>query len=1056
MQQIDIQYCINSKISLSEYRIVLYICQRRERRTTLMSLRYYMLIPFLLITAFINGMSASDATSFCQGVGEGLADDTITLHLTELNDELLTSLENDKTGHEPRALALSIDSIIYSAEVKDTIVLSDSYYIVGHYYLNNSSFNNASDHFTLSVAYREKMGLKDRRYALGLTNNAVALLRAGDYSRAYEQGLRGLEARRAVSGGDSSALAVNYLNLASISLEMNETDRAVRLAESGLYLAKVYPGTIPLKVKADLYQVIGLSLYRTSEYTKSLVYCREALRLYEIDRTGSLDSKLLLLNTIAQLYRRLNRPSEAESYFRKGLAFNVGDNIRDKDIIYINYADFLAESGRVGEGEKVLNDGISNVRREYGPNSREYCMMLASAGDFISRTSRDSGRALEIYGECLPYIENHPWDVSMKKYILVKYAKTLLDAEMYERVLEISDGLLQNFPAAEVGTTYFGQEITFSEDDLQLLLLRYRALNALAHRNASTDLLREAVATGRMLVTLFDRQRIEMSEEESRTSLSAFSREIYTGLIENYTDLYELTHDQESLEGLFEFSERSKVAGFLASMRELNAARFSLPAELTGLDNEIRQKTGFYRELIDAERAKALPDTQRIATWENMTFQLLRSRDSLVQIFEESYPSYYNLKFRSEVTPLNEVTNVIGKKSNLISYVLTEDKLFIFVTNSRNTEIITRDIDSTFFSSLHRFRSMLSTYPVTTAVRQPFNDFMDLAYELYSILLEPVMPFIKGDKIIISPDNILSYLPFETLVTEEFRSPELLYREAPFALKKYRFSYIYSVTLSSETKHRSRSLRNNLVAFAPSYDGMELEDSLLASWPNLRGEVRSLPFAALESENAVEQCGGEVFLAGDATEEAYKREAGEYDIIHMAMHTLINDRDPAYSKMIFSASGDGVDDGMLNTYEVYTVPVNAMMVVLSSCNTGVGKLVNGEGILSLARGFLYAGSRSVVMSMWAVEDKSASQVVGSFYKNMRGGQTKSSALRSARLKFLRTASQGGSHPYFWSSMVIFGDDTPLWFNRVRLYTGLLILLITVAVLIALFYKGPRS
>ena len=124
---------------------------------------------------------------------------------------------------------------------------------------------------------------------------------------------------------------------------------------------------------------------------------------------------------------------------------------------------------------------------------------------------------------------------------------------------------------------------------------------------------------------------------------------------------------------------------------------------------------------------------------------------------------------------------------------------------------------------------------------------------------------------------------------------------------------------------------------------------------------------------------------------------------------------------------------MLNTYEVYNVPVNAMMVVLSSCNTGTGKLVTGEGILSLARGFLFAGSQSVVMSMWAVEDKSSSAVIKSFYKNMRSGQTKSSALRDARLKFLRTADQERSHPYYWSALVIYGDDTPLWFNRIKLY-----------------------
>jgi len=131
-------------------------------------------------------------------------------------------------------------------------------------------------------------------------------------------------------------------------------------------------------------------------------------------------------------------------------------------------------------------------------------------------------------------------------------------------------------------------------------------------------------------------------------------------------------------------------------------------------------------------------------------------------------------------------------------------------------------------------------------------------------------------------------------------------------------------------------------------------------------------------------------------------------------------------------------------------------VVLSSCNTGSGMLVNGEGILSLARGFLYAGSRSAVMSMWAVDDVSASSVIHSFYKNMRGGQTKSSALRNARLKFLRTASQGQSHPYYWSALVIYGDDTPLWYDSIKLYTGLLIFLLAATILVAIVYRGPRS
>ncbi len=237
---------------------------------------------------------------------------------------------------------------------------------------------------------------------------------------------------------------------------------------------------------------------------------------------------------------------------------------------------------------------------------------------------------------------------------------------------------------------------------------------------------------------------------------------------------------------------------------------------------------------------------------------------------------------------------------------------------------------------------------------------------------------------------------------------------------------------------------------------MRLDDTLMAEWPGLRGEIKNLPNAILEAEDAVSQCGGTAYLGEEAMESTFKKEARHYDIIHLATHTLVDDGRPAFSKMIFRSGDNGGDDGMLNTYEVYSLPLKAMMVVLTSCNTGTGKLVSGEGILSLARGFLYAGSRSAVMSMWEVEDNSAAEVIQSFYKNLRRGQTKSSALRSARLKFLDTADQARSHPYFWSALVIYGDDTPLWYNRVNLYVSLLLLLLVATALVAIVYRGPRS
>jgi tetratricopeptide (TPR) repeat protein len=265
-------------------------------------------------------------------------------------------------------------------------------------------YPKAIESFTFSARLREDARIFDMRYSLCLNNLAAALFRTGNYSRAYDMGSKALDARRLVIGSDSSSLTNNYLNLASICLEMNDSDNAISLAESGLELARLYPGQVSPAVTADLYQVIGLSLYRNSEFTKSLVYCIEALKLYDRYGAGNSGSKQLVINTMSQLYRRLDQPKEAEEYFKRGLSLSGDADVREKYLVYINYAAFLAEEGRVNEGERVLEDGLRNVRKVFGPDSREYCMMLASRADFAHNASGEGHKAIELYNSCLPYI----------------------------------------------------------------------------------------------------------------------------------------------------------------------------------------------------------------------------------------------------------------------------------------------------------------------------------------------------------------------------------------------------------------------------------------------------------------------------------------------------------------------------------------------------------------------------------------------------------------------------------------------------------------------------
>ena len=177
-----------------------------------------------------------------------------------------------------------------------------------------------------------------------------------------------------------------------------------------------------------------------------------------------------------------------------------------------------------------------------------------------------------------------------------------------------------------------------------------------------------------------------------------------------------------------------------------------------------------------------------------------------------------------------------------------------------------------------------------------------------------------------------------------------------------------------------------------------------------------------------------VYLDYDATEQAFWTTAGDYDILHLAMHTLINDANPMFSQLVFTLSNDTVEnnDGLLNTYEIYNMNLNARMAVLSACNTGYGKLQKGEGIMSLARGFMYAGVPSIIMTLWAVEDQSGSELMTRFYKFLSDGDEIDEALRKAKLEYLAGADELRAHPYLWASYVSIGKANPIYPGKLNL------------------------
>jgi CHAT domain-containing protein len=313
---------------------------------------------------------------------------------------------------------------------------------------------------------------------------------------------------------------------------------------------------------------------------------------------------------------------------------------------------------------------------------------------------------------------------------------------------------------------------------------------------------------------------------------------------------------------------------------------------------------------------------------------------------------------------------------------------------------------------------------------------------------------IKNKDLVIIPSGKLTYLPFEVLISEKIDNNRINYRALPYLLYKNSFNYFYSASLLFEKNTNSDVADKKLGAFAPTYNNLnELNANSFSFRQEYRERLYPLKGIKEEVQEISRLLNGDQYIDNNANEKIFKEVAPLYDILHLAMHTIIDDKNPMYSKMAFTLNNDSIEDGFLNTYELYNLNLNSRMTVLSSCNSGSGKFQRGEGVMSLARGFVYAGCPSIVMTLWTVEDKSGVKLMTSFYEHLMKGKTKSRSLQASKIDFIKTADQLKSHPYFWSGYVVIGNNEALFFSYKR-YLYLLGVLLIIG--IAIFYRFKKT
>lgn len=462
-------------------------------------------------------------------------------------------------------------------------------------------------------------------------------------------------------------------------------------------------------------------------------------------------------------------------------------------------------------------------------------------------------------------------------------------------------------------------------------------------------------------------------------------------------------------------------------------------------DLEKLDLTGLPKQQLDSLRDRQI----RIQTWlfENGGSASARVTDSLKSVLFYTSLAYQDLlktvRVADDAAPavripwvnLDKVRARILPDQALIEYFLGDSAIYVFTLTEQDIRVWSTPVPSGLQTALNNLTKSLTN----DIMRHSFADtplFGESADRLYDWLLaEPLQSLGQNiNKLIIVPDGALCQLPFEVLGK---RPEKIDFHSYPYLLRNYAVSYAYSSALMLMQAARAEQAKSNpglklFAGFAATYDagGDTLDKYASRARIQLEREGKyNLPGAIKEVEDIAKMLNGQAFIGRDASVQAFKIQSPWFRILHFAMHAVMDHRDPMFSKLLFTQweSPDTANqyagrNGDLNAIELYYMNLPAEMAVLSACNTGMGVLHQGEGVMSLSRAFSMAGVPATVMSLWKAHDDATQQIMVSFYRYLQEpGMRKDEALRKAKLYFLAQCPPEMRSPFYWAGFIGAGE-----------------------------------
>jgi CHAT domain-containing protein/Tfp pilus assembly protein PilF len=827
----------------------------------------------------------------------------------------------------------------------------------------------------------------------------------------------------------------------------------------------------------------GKTFRSSGDYQKSIESFKEAINLAK--NIGCKEQEVKCLRQICLNYWQLNKINEFYSFNDEGLRIakelnhkieqgrflnNIGIfywilGDYSKAIRFYKDAIYIAEQEKSEEDEVICLNNVGTIYLEIGSydKAREYLLRALSINQKLgnslyisknlnnlgvtyrriaitSRNDADLNKALDYYKECLK-ITKEKEDAKTEILALNNIGSVYSGQQRYEDAFKyFNEGLkkaeeaqdfekmgtiLTNIGIVNYNLENYDESLKYYEKAINLALgkdqILWETYMESARAYEKQNQLMKALENYKASIISIENIRSSIDLEDLRAKYLGTDKRIdaYHYLI-NLLVTYPQSHPEKEyrLEA-YNYLEKAKARSFLDSLvlSRIDINQGIDPKLLSREKELMNDHSKFVSKLLAAE---LVPEEK------NLLLEQIKEKENEMEGLEleirTKNPAYAALN-PEIITVKDTQEKLLNNNTAFFEYCIGKDQSYAFVITKKDLKIFP-------IPARDKIKKTVSDY--LKAISDKDNKNFQAGYELFNTLVSPGLE--KNIKtIIFIPDDILNFLPFETLLTNKEKNDWLI--------KNFKIAYAPSVSSLREIIHRKKlnekKTHMDILALGDPYFG-SLEtggngnDAIKEFFSNPSINIFRLKYSGRELDEIstlFAKSKQKIFKGEYASKEQLKNNnLEEFKIIHFATHSIIDDKNPSRSSIVLSFK-DQNEDGFLQVREIYNLKLNSDIVTLSACETGLGELIQGEGIgiECLNRAFFCAGTSAVLMSLWAVNDQASCQLMERFYRHLKSSESIMNALRNVKLEMIDSGVL--SHPYYWAGFIVSGKGDEIIFPK---------------------------